>query len=256
MLMTAVVMTLAYNINEGLKVGDLKELVLPVVSIDEFESKIDPDAIVVAFTTLCTYEGPAEDLSEFIETGKNEVLDTDISAGPDKDGNYLLFVEFYRGEEFPANLIEVLKSLYSLTLNAKWEYEFFGGKGKKEITMENLKNDIRLKKKERDVTPNKIKESVNFFKNSMLDDVRMTVDNFIFLQKNNIVEVKENVAFGNPHMMLSALNLQHSAIQLDVESIRECNRIRKMLGENWEVTKIDDHFILENSEDERIMIIK
>jgi len=37
------------NLNESLFPGDLKDLVRPIVSIDEFESKIDQRAIVLAF---------------------------------------------------------------------------------------------------------------------------------------------------------------------------------------------------------------
>lgn len=245
-----------FKLNEGLKVGDLKDLVSPILSIDEFESKIDPDAIVVAFITLSSIETPAEDLSEFIETGKNEVLDTDVSPGPNSDGHYVLFVEFERSLNFPQSLMEVVDSLYSLTLNKFWKYVYFGGTEKRDLTMKNLQSDIRLEKQDRDVTPENIKESINFFKNSMLDDVKVTVDNLICLQKNNILQVKEGIAFGDPAMILTALNLQHVAIQLDAESLRECRNLRQMLGENWDVTKLNGHFVLSNSEDSRVMVIK
>ena len=40
------------QLNEGLKELDLQDLVLPLVSVDEYESKIDEEAIVVAFFIL------------------------------------------------------------------------------------------------------------------------------------------------------------------------------------------------------------
>lgn len=248
--------TLNFKLKEGLKVGDLKNLIDPILSIDEYESKIDPDAIVVAFKILSNIIGPAEDLSVFIETGKNEVLDTEISTGPDKNDNYLLFVEFTREKEFIKNLNRVLDSLHSLSLVKEWKYTYFGGKKEKEFTMKNLKKDIRLEKKERDITPDKIKESVEFFTYSDLDDVRFTSDDLVCFQKNNIVEVKQKVAFGNPNLILTALNLNTTPLQLDDQSLRECRNLRHILGENWEVTKLGDHFVLANSGDERIMIIK
>lgn len=249
-------MTSHFKLKEGLKVGDLKELIDPILSIDEYVSKIDEDAIVVAFKIPSTVTGPADDLSEFIETGKNEVLDTEVSAGPDEDGHYLLFVEFPRNEKFVDNLKRVLDSLHSLSLVEEWKYTYFGGDKKKEFTMENIKDDIRLEKKSRDVTPTDIKESVDFFTYSELDDVRFTADNMICFQKNNIVEVKQRVGFGDPTMILTALNLNLSPIQLDDQSLRECRNLRQILGENWEVTKISDHFVLANSDDERVMVIK
>src|SRR5690606_30290855 len=79
-------------LKESLFPGDLKDLIKPVVSIDEFEPKIDPAAIVLAF--YAREEDPAFDLSRFIEFGPiNSVLDTEVSPAPDEDGFYLVFVE-------------------------------------------------------------------------------------------------------------------------------------------------------------------
>jgi len=250
-------MTSHFKLKEGLKVGDLKDLINPVLSIDEYESKIDEDAIVVAFSVMSTVTRPADDLSEFIETGKNEVLDTEVSSGPDENGYYLLFVELPRNKTFIYNLKRVLDSLHSLSLVEEWKYTYFGGKDKKkEFTMENLKKDIRMEKKSKKVTPANIKESVDFFTYSELDDVRFTANDLICLQKNNIVEVKQNIGFGDPIMILTALNLNLVPIQLDDQSLRECRNLRQILGENWEVTKLADHFVLANSGDERVMVIK
>ena len=115
---------LNYNLKEGLKVGDMDGILNDVLTIDEFDSKIDPDAIVVAFTSNSSIAYPMDDLSEFIENGSNEVLDTEVSHGPNKDGNYLLFVEFVRNENFPKNLQTVLNSMKSLTLIYEWNYTF------------------------------------------------------------------------------------------------------------------------------------
>lgn len=245
-----------FKLKEGLKVGDLRDLIDPILSIDEYESKIDPDAIVVAFSTLSTVTAPADDLSMFIETGKNQVLDTEVSPGPNEKGNYMLFVEFTRNDQFMDNLERVLSSLRSLSLIKEWKYSYIGGKEEKEFTMENIKKDIRLEKKTRDVTPTKIKESVDFFTYSDLDDVRFTADDMVCFQKNNIVEVKQKIAFGDPTLVLTALNLNLAPIQLDDQSLRECRNLRHILGENWEVTKLADHFVLANSGDERVMVIK
>ena len=248
---------MTFKLNEGLKVGDLRDLVDPVLSIDEFESKIDPDAIVVALVTLSTIDNVAQDLSEFIETGKNDVLDTDVSPGPNENGNYVLFVEFPRDEKFPENLIEVLKSLHSLTLNDQWKYTFLGGNGtKRDLTMDNLRNDINLEDEDHREEAEPINENMDFFRNSILDNVKFTADNLICLQKNNLIEVKQNIAFGNPTMILNALNLHHVPMQLDDTSLRECRNLRHMLGENWDVTKLNGYFVLANSDDNRIMVIK
>ena len=72
------------NLFEGLKEGDLAELVLPMISIDEFESKLDDDSIVVAF-----YVGdrdPSQDLNRFIQKGADADDDSADESEDDTGG--------------------------------------------------------------------------------------------------------------------------------------------------------------------------
>ena len=70
------------NLVEGLKEGDLEELLIPMISIDEYESKLDDDSIVVAF--YVRDRDPSYDLNRFIQKGASAILDTDVS--PDSYG--------------------------------------------------------------------------------------------------------------------------------------------------------------------------
>jgi hypothetical protein len=77
---------------ENLFTGDLDGMILPIIAIDDFESKIDDKVIVLAF--YVKNEEAAEDLSVFLERSANkDILDTEVSNTPNKDGNYLVFVE-------------------------------------------------------------------------------------------------------------------------------------------------------------------
>lgn len=79
-------------IKEGIFENDLQGLILPAVSFYEYESKIEADAIVMAF--YARHLEAAEDLSIFIEKSAiEEVLDTEVSSAPDEDGDYLIFIE-------------------------------------------------------------------------------------------------------------------------------------------------------------------
>ena len=61
--------------------GDLQDLVLPLIDIDTFNSKIDNQrAIVVAFQV--TDQDPAQDLMKFIEGSNLALLDTEVSPAP------------------------------------------------------------------------------------------------------------------------------------------------------------------------------
>lgn len=83
---------------ENLFKGDLKGVLKTVISIDDFESKIDEDVIVLAF--YCNHEDGAEDLSVFLERSSvQRILDTEVSASTNKDGDHLVFVEINKDKD-------------------------------------------------------------------------------------------------------------------------------------------------------------
>ena len=243
---------LNYNklLKEGLKVGDLKELIIPTISIDEYESKVDEDAVVVGF--FVKDKEPANDLSTFIETsGVEDLIDTDVSPATDEDGNYAVFAEFVRTDTFPQTLKNVLESLQSLTGIENWDFTFYGSHDEKQIFNEdNVAGYVRLKPK-----LSKTNEHLEFFRDSTLSDVIYDNKNLI-LEKNNTFKIFETIAFGEPLSILSALELDKEPLSYDSESLLECNRIRNMLGHNWDVNKINRYYIFANSSDSRIVVVK
>ena len=80
-----------FALNEGLRPDDLEDLVLPILSIDEYESKIEDDGIVVGFYTQ--YKDPANDLNRFIQKSAIDILDSEVSPAPTEDGYFIVFVE-------------------------------------------------------------------------------------------------------------------------------------------------------------------
>jgi len=83
---------------ENLFSGDLKGILKTVISIDDFESKIDYNTIVLAF--YCTDEDAAEDLAVFLERAAiSRILDTEVSTSTNKDNDYLVFVEVSKSKD-------------------------------------------------------------------------------------------------------------------------------------------------------------
>lgn len=110
------------TLKEGLSRNALKDLVLPMISIDEYESKIsDKHAIVVAF--FVGDEDPANDLSGFIDRSGHAVLDTEVSPAPTVDGQYLVFVEIQRNGDFPEALMEILEDVENLCGVGDWTFQ-------------------------------------------------------------------------------------------------------------------------------------
>lgn len=239
------------KLKEGLRSLDLIDLVLPTISIDEYESKIDPDAIVVGF--FVDDKDPANDLASFIESGAGAILDTEVSPAPDDDGNYLVFVEFLRDEKLPENLQYILETIENLTGIQKWNFTYYGGEDEKIP----FQKDMIIEKIRLDQEPptDEQMESIEFFRDSILDDVILT-GNSLVLKKKNLTMVFEKLAFGEETVLTELLDLNTKPFSMDFKSLRECNTIRKMLGNNWDVNKIDNHYILANNKNTQIMVIK
>ena len=90
--------------------NDLKDLIQSTFSVDQYKSKIDDDKNIVVVAFDIKDGDPANDLSQFLETG-HETIDVDVSPGPDKDGFYKVFVEFERNSNLFDNIDAMLKDI-------------------------------------------------------------------------------------------------------------------------------------------------
>ena len=102
-------------LNETLDYGDFKGEMEPTVSVDEYSAKMgkDKDVVTLAFTVNSKLCG--EDLTSWLETGYDYVLDADVSDGEIDKDKYLVFVELDRRTSVPERIIEMLEDLQGLT---------------------------------------------------------------------------------------------------------------------------------------------
>ena len=154
-------------VNEGLEMGDLVRVVLPVLEIDTYQSKMgnDEDVCVVGFSIKS--KAPAEDLVNFVEKGYSFVLDADCSSGEDDSGNYQVFVEIERTPEVPAQIIEIIKDLLNLTEQKEdeWKFRYYRNNKTFQLTDAELRKHILL-------TPDEYKKTVKQDKDE-LDSLKL-----------------------------------------------------------------------------------
>ena len=81
------------QINEGIQNNDLADLVKNTVSIDQYKSKLGKDENVIVIAIEVLNKDPADDLSQFIESG-HKILDVDVSTGPNEEGYYSVSVSY------------------------------------------------------------------------------------------------------------------------------------------------------------------
>lgn len=132
------------NLTEGVEMSDLARLVKPVMSIDEFRSKMgeDKDVIVVAFTVMG--KEPAEDLVNFIEKSYDWVLDADISSGETSDGNYMVFIELERKPTAIKDIVTMLEDMLNLTDQKMedWTFTYYKDEEALPVTEENIEEKL------------------------------------------------------------------------------------------------------------------
>ncbi len=109
---------------KSLKPEVLKDLIHPIISIDEYTPKIDENNIVVNFKVLDNFDA-AYDLSSFIERSPEDVVDTEAVETPDVDGLYNVFVEMERNAEFPERFIRLVKDIGNLSPNVPWKLQLY-----------------------------------------------------------------------------------------------------------------------------------
>lgn len=104
---------------EGMWAGDLADLVQPLVSIDEYQSKIDPDAIAIGF--YVNDKDAADDLNRFIQKSPVSIIDSDVSPAPDQRGYYIVFVELSFNDRIVPNIEAVLGEVSPLVDVQEWQ---------------------------------------------------------------------------------------------------------------------------------------
>lgn len=118
--------------------NDLIDLIQSTFSVDQYKSKVGDDKNVVVVAFDIKDGDPAKDLSQFIESGHN-TIDVDVSPGPDKNGNYKVFVELERNSKLFETIDAILKDItrvdesansfmfnaYKSDMPAKWSKENF-----------------------------------------------------------------------------------------------------------------------------------
>jgi len=124
------------------KYGEMKNLISNVVSIDQYKPKIGEsnETVVLAFEIMG--EQAAKDLNNLIETDPVNILDCDISEGPNTNSNYIVFVEMQRNNTLYENIMNVVKITSQVSGITEWRFNFYKGDSTLDLNEENLKNSV------------------------------------------------------------------------------------------------------------------
>lgn len=232
------------QLNEGLRTNDLKDLVSEVFTIDQYRSKMGEDRDIVVLGFRVTEKNPATDLMEFLERGYKFILDADMSTGEEHDGQYQVFVELERTENFPGQIEDLLRGVSQLTNIREWRFRYQKSPNSVEYTKETIKEHVPL-------TPEQYEQKVMEFKNTDVKEFfdQGSVD--VELDENNTLTFKKPysgdltakfVAIGNYDDVKGTVP---GGISLDESSQSQVLFLNKFLG-NYDINKIGSKFLIRN----------
>lgn len=136
---------------EGLRKGDLNELIDNNVSIDRYKSKMGEDDGIVVLGFKVMHKEAATDLVEFIESGYDWILDANQSPATDEKGKVTVFVEFNRRNNAPDKIMELLSEVNHVCgEKLNWTFSYYKNEYPLEVNEENLKVIPRSPKEYRD----------------------------------------------------------------------------------------------------------
>ena len=239
------------KLSEGLREHELDHLILPLVSIDEYKSKIDDrKAIVVGF--YVTEGDPAYDLANFIEKGNTPVLDTDVSSAPTTDGHYMVFVEFDRDDKFPNRVLDVIREIENITDADDWEFSPYGSDDKDnyELTDENLRQHINLDPDSIEIQDDDAKEKekekteslVRFLGSGLFESMEISGDDLLI-----------NGTISTHRFEIVGYSKDQPSIPVVISGINdpmmsESRRMQHVFGINYSIYPVDDLLLVTNED--------
>jgi hypothetical protein len=232
-------------INESLRARDLRGFVNKVVEIDNFKSKIGDDEDIVTMAFTVDHDDPAKDLENFIEMGYDFVLDADVSPGELDDGTYKVYVEIERSRHVTKQIKEILDGVSKITGIDNFRFRYFKNFKSQEATEENLESEIPLDRDAYEIKTDRsnLDNFSEFFNNSFAEEITL-LDESITFRRVFSGPIKFEILNSGPRQ--TVYESVKGPIVLEGKDMAEVMFLTKTIG-NYNITKISDTFIFENS---------
>jgi hypothetical protein len=234
------------NLSEGLRSGDLENYVSELFTVDRYSSKMGEDSDIVVLGFRVREKHPAIDLMEFIEKGYDFILDADMSAGEENDGQYQVFVEIERTPQLQEQLKELLGGLGQLCGLRDWRFRYQKESSSVEFNEDTMAKHIPMTKEDYVSKVVSIKENdvQEFFNQGAMD---------VTLDENNTLTFKRPYA-GNVQAKFVAIGAYDDVketvpgkLSLDEASQSQMFFLAKYMG-SYEINKIGNKFLIRNGD--------
>lgn len=234
------------NLTEGLRAGDLSDYVSEVFTVDQFRSKMGEDRDILVLGFKVKEKHPAIDLMEFIEKGYSFILDADMSAGEEHDGQYQVFVEIERTPALKEQLIDLLGGIGQITDCHSWRFRYQKAPSSVEFNEDTIAKNIPMTVEEYDKKVLDIKnQDIKEFFDQGAVDVSVESDNTITFKRPFANDIQGKfIAIGDYE---NVKNILPGALDLSESSQSQVFFLNKFLG-NYDINKIGNKFLIRNKE--------
>ncbi len=241
-------------VKEGLKAGDLEDVVSNRFSIDQYKSKMGEDKNIMVLAFTVDGKAPAMDLERFAETGCPAVMDADATPGTMEDGKHRVFVEFARKEGVIRNIINFLEDLKKLTNIEEFEYTYHKAQNPTLVSDSALAEMIPT-------TPEAYLQRVNEIK---VGEAKTFFDKYDMLEckmQDNILSVKKAGSQQELQFEIHQVGATNDilkeakAFAIDMDSVAECTHLTKYFGP-YNITKTNENKFIFTKGDQSALLSK
>ena len=233
------------QLNEGLRPMDLAEMVYPTFEVDTYASKMGEDRDVCVLSFQVKDRAPAKDLMEFVEKGYHFVLDSDVSAGENENGEYSVFIELERSSKLAEQIKEITYGVRKLTGIEDFKFKYHKASGVHEVTEDTLNAVIPLSASDYDaaVTRVRVEGIKRFFSKTLMDDLTLDGD-VITIHKP--YDSKIQLRMVKEDTVESILEGVEDPIAMDEAAMSEIFWLTKVLGD-YNINKVGESFVFDNN---------
>lgn len=221
---------------KALRPDVLKDLIHPIISVDEYTPKLNPDNIVVQFQVLDNFDA-AYDLSSFLERSPENILDTEASETPNIDGRYNVFIEVERNNEFPDRLVKILSDLDNVAPGIDWKLQLYKVNDPVDLDVKSITEEMTLS------TEEDLKEFFNY------SNCEIQLNEDKSFQVKNVYGVKLNYS-----SVSNVMNESLIKTYLSDECKLDNTQLSPSLSSQYTVMRIDEGFIV--SYKDKFVILK
>lgn len=229
------------QLNEGLRSDDLKEMIESIFEVDTYRSKMGEDRDVCVLSFTAKERGPARDMMEFVEKGYSFVLDADISAGENENGEYTVFVELSRSPQLAEQIKDLTYGIKKLTGINEWKFKYHKRNEVLEADTNTLSSVIPSTPIHYDelLHTEKVESVKRFFNKTLMDDLSIK-DNVITIHKPFGQKIQlEWLSEDDPQVVIEG------TASLDTDAMSEIFWLTKVLGD-YNINKYKDKFVFTN----------